>query len=138
MNSSFIASLLAVAAVGFLEIFGRYYPARELWWRIRRSRGREAVRRMRERFEGAAARRTSRILGALLVVLVAAWAGTSSLLDKRWYQVVGDSLPAVIVAVALFRTPNVLKSVAERMKAYERQAGDEPDAPSDGSTAIAL
>lgn len=140
MNSSFIASLLAVAAAGFLEIVGRNYPARELWWRLRRARGRDAVRKMRERFEGAASRRTPRILAAVVLVLVGAWIAASSLLDKRWYEVVGDSLPSVIVAIALFRTPPVLRTIAQRMKSYEREAGDEPDAPAEdgGPTAIAL
>ena len=137
MNSSFIASLLAVAAFGFQEILGRHYPARELWWRLRRTRGREAVRRIRERFEAASVRRSARLLAALMLVLIATWVAVSSLLDKRWYQVVGDCLPAFVVAVALFRTPYVARSVAERMKSYERQAGDEPDAP-EGPTAIAL
>jgi hypothetical protein len=140
MNSSFIASLLAVGALGFLEIFGRHYPARELWWRLRRARGREAVRKMRERYERAASRRTPRVLALVVLAFVVAWVASASLLDKRWYQVVGDSLPSAIVAVALLRTPRVLRSVAERMKTYEREAGDEPDLPlpGDGSTAIAL
>lgn len=140
MRSSFIASLLAVGALGFLEIFARNYPARELWWRLRRSRGRDAVRKMRERYEGAAARRTPMILALVLVALIGGWVAAASLLDKRWYEVVGDSLPSVIVTIALVRTPSALRSVAERMKTYEREAGDKPDAPpSDGGpTAIAL
>ena len=139
MRSSFIASLLAIGALGFLEIFARNYPARQLWWRLRRSRGREAVRKIRERYEGAAARRTPQILALALLALVAGWVASASLLDKRWYEVVGDSLPSAIVAIALVRTPGALRSVAARMKTYEREAGDEPDAPpADGPTAIAL
>ena len=140
MNSSFIASLLAVAAFGFLEIFGRHYPARDLWWRLRRTRGREAVRKLRERYEGASSRRTPRLLALIVLIAIVAWVASASLLDKRWYQVVSDVLPSAIVAGALFRTPFVLRDVAQRMKAYEREAGDEPDAPpgDGGSSAIAL
>jgi hypothetical protein len=140
MATSIIASLMALAALGFLELFGRIYPARELWWRLRRSRGREAVRKLRERYEGAAARRVPRIIAVVLLALIAAWVATSSLLDKRWYEVVTDSLPSAIVVVALLRTPPVLRHVADRMKVYEREAGDEPDAPEEegGPTALAL
>lgn len=138
MRSSFIASLLAVGALGFLEIFARYYPARQLWWRLRRARGRESLRKMRERFESAAARRTPQVLALVMVALIVAWIAAASLLDKRWYEVVGDSLPSAFVAVALVRTPRALRTVAERMKSYEREAGDEPDAPPPDGAAIAL
>jgi hypothetical protein len=140
MATSFAASITALAALGFLELFGRIYPARELWWRLRRARGREALRKLRERYEGAAAHRAPRILAVVIVALVAAWIATASLLDKRWYEVVTDSLPSAIVAIALLRTPSVLRRVAARMKGYERQAGDEPDAPGEesGPTALAL
>jgi hypothetical protein len=140
MRPSFIASLLAVASWGFIEIFARNYPARQLWWRMRRSRGRDAIRKMRERFEWGAARRTPKVLAGVVLALIAAWVSAASLLDKRWTEVVGDSLPSAIVLVALLRTPGALRKVAERMKTYEREAGDEPDAPSTdgGPTAIAL
>ena len=140
MATSFVAAIMALAALGFLELFGRIYPARELWWRLRRARGRESLRKMRERYEGAAARRTPIVLAIVMLALVATWVATSSLLDKRWYEVVTDSLPAVIVLVALLRTPSILRGVAERMKVYEREAGDEPDAPMEdgGPSAIAL
>lgn len=140
MRTSFVAAAMALAALGFLELFGRIYPARELWWRLRRSGGREAVRKMRERFEGAAGRRTPLILAVVMLALIGSWAATSSLLDKRWYEVVADVLPAAIVVVALLRTRSVLRLVAERMKRYEREAGDEPDAPlgEEGPSALAL
>jgi hypothetical protein len=131
---------MALAALGFLELFGRMYPARELWWRLRRSGGREMVRKMRERYEGASTRRTPLLLALVMLALIATWAATSSLLDKRWYEVVTDLLPAAIVIVALIRTRSVLRLVAERMKKYEREAGDEPDAPLEdgGPSALAL
>jgi hypothetical protein len=140
MHPSFIASLLAVAALGFIEIFARHYPARQLWWRMRRLRGRDAIRKMRERFEWGAARRTPKVLAGVVLTLLVAWIAAASLLDKRWTEVVGDSLPSAIVLVALLRTSGALREVAERMKTYEREAGDDPDAPSPegGPTAIAL
>jgi hypothetical protein len=140
MATSYFAGISALAALGFLELFGRIYPARELWWRLRRSRGRESVRKMRERYEGAAAHRTPLILALVMLVLIGAWIAIASLLDKRWYEVVTDSMPAAIVAIALLRTRSVLRLVAERMKLYEREAGDEPDAPLEGGgpSAVAL
>ena len=53
MTTGIVASLVAVLVWAFVEGFARFYPARETWLRIRRMRGREAVRRMRERFEAA-------------------------------------------------------------------------------------
>jgi hypothetical protein len=140
MGTSYVAAAMALAALGFLELFGRIYPARELWWRMRRARGREPLRKIRERYEGAAGRRTPLVLAVVMVALIAAWVATSSLLDKRWYEVVADLMPAGIVAIALLRTRAILRRVAERMKVYEREAGDEPDAPLDGEgpSAIAL
>jgi hypothetical protein len=140
MGTSFIAATMALAALGFLELFGRIYPARELWWRLRRARGREPLRKLRERYESAAARRTPLILAVVMLALIGGWAATSSLLDKRWYEVVADSLPAAIVMIALLRTRSVLRRVAERMKTYEREAGDEPDAPLEegGPSALVL
>ncbi|HEY7876372.1 MAG TPA: hypothetical protein VIG64_14750 [Actinomycetota bacterium] len=140
MTTSIIASLMALAALGFLELFARIYPARELWWRLRRARGRESLRKMRERYESAGRHRAPRILAVIVIALVAAWVATASLLDKRWYEVVIDSLPSFIVAIALLRTPSVLRRVSARMKVYEREAGDEPDDPAQGGdpTALAL
>ena len=138
MGTSFVAAVMALAALGFLELFGRIYPARELWWRLRRARGRESVRKMRERYEWGAAHRAPLILAMVVIAMVAAWIATSSLLDKRWYEVVTDSLPSVVVAIALLRTRPILRHVAERMKVYEREAGDEPDSPEAGPTALAL
>jgi hypothetical protein len=130
-----IAALVAALALGFVEGLGRFYPARRTWWRLRRARGRRAVRRMRERFEAAAAHRPSRPLVTLLLGLAIAWIASASLLDKRWHEVAFDVLPYVIVLAALLRTPTSLRRVAERMRDHERDAGEDPDAHEDGGTA---
>lgn len=132
MTSAIIASFAAVAALGFLEGVGRFYPARTTWWRLRRTRGRSAVVLMRARCERAADPRLARQLASLLVALVIVWIGTASLLDKRWHEVVFDVTPYLIVALALLRTPKILRSVADRMKEYEKDAGEDPDAPEGG------
>lgn len=141
MTSAILASFAAVAALGFLEGLGRFYPARKTWWRLRRTRGRSAVVLMRARVERAVDLRLSRQLASLMVALVIAWIGAASLLDKRWHEVLFDVVPYVIVSIALLRTPYVLRSVADRMKEYEKDAGEDPDAPlpgEDGPTAVAL
>lgn len=143
MTTAIIASFAAVAALGFLEGVGRFYPARKTWWRLRRTRGRSAVVMMRARCERAADPHLARRLAALMLGLVVVWIGTASLLDKRWHEVVWDVTPYVIVAAALLRTPKVLTSVADRMKEYEKDAGEDPDAPGmgrngDGPEAVAL
>jgi hypothetical protein len=136
------ATIAALLALGFVEAFGGFYPARATWWRMRRARGREPLRRTRERIEEAADRRVPRILTTALLCLLIIWVASASLLDKRWYEVVWDAAPSIIVMLALQRIPSALKSVAERMKKYEREAGDDPDAPLEGgdggATAIAL
>lgn len=129
MTSAVIASFAAVAALGFLEALGRFYPARKTWWRLRRTRGRSAVVLMRARVERAADPVLARRLASLLFVLVIVWIGMASLLDKRWHEVVWDVTPYLIVCVALLRTPRALHAVAERMKGYEKDAGEDPDAP---------
>ena len=141
MTSGVLAALVATLALAFVEGLRLFYPARATWWRLRRARGRKAVRVMRERFEDAAARRSPRVLAVVLTVLVIAWVASASLLDKRWHEVVLDVLPYVLCAAALVRTPTAMRSIAERMKEYERQAGEDPDAElgdEPGPTAIAL
>ena len=136
-----VAALLAVLVLGFVEGLGRFYPALKTWRRLRRARGRSATRAMRERFEAAARRRTPRVLSSVLLGLVIVWVAAASLLDKRWHEVVLDVLPYAIVGAALLRTPKAMSSISERMKEYERQAGEDPDAqPEDGAgpTEIAL
>lgn len=102
------------------------------------------MRLMRERFERAAARRTPRVLALVLAGLLGAWIAASSLLDKRWHEVALDVLPYTLCALALLRTPPALRTIAERMKEFERQAGEDPDADLDedggepGSTELAL
>jgi hypothetical protein len=125
MQTSFIASLVASISLVFVEAFGRFYPARETWTRLRRARGRLALRRMRERFEAGSHRKSSRVLAGVLAVLVAAWVAAASLLDKRWWEVVLDVIPYVIVGLALLRTPYAMQAVAERMLEYEKEFGDD-------------
>lgn len=127
MTSALIASLAAVVALGFLEGVGRFYPARKTWWRLRRTRGRSAVVMMRARCERAADPALARRLASVMLALVILWIGLASLLDKRWYEVVWDVTPYLIVSAALLRTPRILRSVADRMKEYERDAGEDPD-----------
>jgi len=131
MASGILAAFVSVLAWGFVEALGRFYPARATWWRLRRMRGREHVRRMRERVEVAAGNNAARRLTVILLVLTVAWVAAASLLDKRWYEVVADATPSIIVMVAFYRVPAALDAVAERMKTYEREAGEDPDKPLD-------
>lgn len=66
-----------------------------------------------------------------LLALAVVWIASASLLDKRWYEVMADVAPSLIVMLALFRLPAALAASAERMKDYERQAGEDPDKPLD-------
>jgi hypothetical protein len=142
VTSASIAALIAVLTLGIVEGMRRFYPARDTWWRLRRRHGRRAVRAMRERFEAAALRRTPRVFAAVLGALVVAWVAASSLLDKYWYEVLLDSLPYAFVSIALLRIPGAMKAMAERMRAFEREAGEDPDADIDeqggGPSAVAL
>lgn len=143
MSSAVIASFAAVVALGFLEELGRFYPAHKTWRRLRRTRGRSAVVMMRARCERAADPALARRLASLMLALVVVWIGTASLLDKRWHEVLWDVTPYLIVSIALLRTPKILRSVADRMKEYEKDAGEDPDAPElgrngDGPEAVAL
>lgn len=141
MTTAIIASIGAVVALGFLEGVGRFYPARATWWRLRRTRGRAAVVLMRARCERAADPGLARRLASLMLALVVVWIGFASLLDKRWHEVLFDVTPYVIVSIALVRTPRVLRSVAARMKEYEKDAGEDPDEDlpgQEGPEALAL
>jgi hypothetical protein len=141
VTSAIVASFAAVAALGFLEGLRRFYPARKTWWRLRRTRGRSAVVLMRARVERAANPLLARRLASLLVALVIVWIGIASLLDKRWHEVLFDVTPYLIVSVTLLRTPPALRAVADRMKEYEKDAGEDPDAGTpggDGPEALAL
>jgi hypothetical protein len=143
MTSGFIASTIAALALGFAEGLGRFYPARKTWIRLRSLHGRRAVRAMRERLEATARRRLPRILALALLGLVIAWIASASLLDKRWYEVIMDVLPYCFIVIIMVRAPVILRSIAERMKDYERGVGENPDVPlidhgGDGPTALAL
>ena len=132
MQSGIIAALVATLSLGFVECLGRFYPSRTTWRRLRRARGRLPMTKMRRRFESGASRRSSRVLAMALLVLVAAWIAAASLLDKRWHEVVFDVLPYVIVLAAVLRVPPAMRAVAERMKEYEREVGDDKVPDDDG------
>jgi hypothetical protein len=143
MSSGIIASFIAVLALAFAEGLGRFYPARRTWLRLRSLHGRRAVRAMRERFEAIARYRLPRILAIVLLGLVLGWIASASLLDKRWYEVVMDVLPYGFIGIAMLRVPTNVTRIAERMKDYERGAGEDPDIPivdqdGDGPSALAL
>lgn len=135
MNTASIAALLAALALGFVEGIRRFYPSRTTWRRLRRARGRVLMIKMRERYEAAALERAPRFLALALLVLVATWIGVASLLDKRWHEVLFDVLPYVIVVAAVLRVPAALSDIAERMKEFEKEIGDDKviddDAPPD-------
>jgi hypothetical protein len=142
MTTGLIAALTAVLALGFVEGIRHFYPSRQTWHRLRRRRGRLAVRLMRERAEEVAARGTPRVVAETLAGLVIVWIAVASLLDKRWTEVVTDILPYLIVGIAIFRIPGALRALANRMKGYESDAGEDPDADphagDEGPTALAL
>ena len=142
MPSGALAAISASLFLAFIEALARIYPARDTWWRLRRERGRHAIRAMRERFEATSGMRAPRVLAGLLLAMILGWVAAGSLLDKRWYEVVLDVVPYVIVGAALLRVPSALGAIGKRMKDYERQAGDDPDAPrrldEGGDGAIAL
>lgn len=82
---------------------------------------------MRERFEAGAARGTPRWLIAALCILVAAWIASASLLDKRWWEVVLDVAPYALIGAAFVRLPHMMQRIAERMRTYEKDIGEDPD-----------
>ncbi len=132
VGSGILAALVGLVALGFIESLGRFYPARDAWWRLRRLHGRRAVRATRERFEAAAASGTARLLAAALLALVVVWVTVvRGILDKSWFEVTTDVLPYLVVSAALLRTPFILRAIARRMREYERQAGEDPDQPLD-------
>ena len=143
MTTGLVAALVAVLALGFVEGWRRFYPSRQTWRRLRRTRGRLAVRLMRERFERGAAQGSPKVLAEVLGGLVIVLIAIASLLDKRWYEVVTDLIPYVFVGIALFRVPGAMHEIAERMREYEREVGEDPDEDwrdngDGGPTALAL
>lgn len=136
-----IAALISLLALAMVEALRRFYPARATWLRLRSRNGRLAVRAMRERFEETAQMRAPRYAALMLLVLVAIWILTARLLDKRWYEVVLDVLPYVFITAALLRVPVALRTIAARMRKYELDTGEDPDAgfgDEGGPTAISL
>lgn len=131
MTSAFIAALVATLTLGFVECLARFYPSRATWRRLRRVNGRVAMIKMRERFESSASRRSALVMAMILLVLLAAWVAAASLLDKRWHEVLLDVVPYVIVGAALLRVPSAMRAIAQRMKGYEREVGD--DSVEDGN-----
>lgn len=129
MTSAVIAVLISGLALAFVEGLGHFYPAKKTWWRLRSAHGRKAVRAMRERVEAMASRRTPSVLAEILLGLLVIWVAVSPLLDKRWYEVAVDAFPYVFVGIALLRSRASLRAIAERMKGYERDAGEDPDKP---------
>ncbi|HWL65098.1 MAG TPA: hypothetical protein VNP73_03905 [Actinomycetota bacterium] len=127
MASGIVAALIAVLTLGFEEGMRRFYPSKATWLGLRSKHGRRAVRAMRERMDHAAENRLTRALATLLVGLVIIWVASASLLDKRWQEVVLDVLPTALVGIAMMRTSSTLRRIAERMKDYERDLGEDPD-----------
>lgn len=133
-----IALVAALLSWGFVEAFGGFYPSRQTWWGMRRAKGRYLLRKTRERFEDIAALRLPQLMVTFLLCALIIWVASASLLDKRWYEVVADAAPSLIVMLALQRVPSALRAIAERMKKYEREAGDDPDSPLDGGDGGAI
>lgn len=131
MTTSIVAISVALIVYAYVEVLGRTYPTPTAWRKLRRRRGRRAARRMRERFEEAGSSKTGRRLLTFVLALAIIWVASASLLDKRWYEVVADVAPSLIVILALYRLPEALLAAAERMKDLERQAGEDPDQPLD-------
>jgi hypothetical protein len=128
MTSAGIAALVAVLALGFIEGLRRFYPSRETWRRLRHRRGVRAVRAMRARFETAGLRRAPTRLVELLLGLIIVWIALASWLDKEWLEVALDALPYAFVLTAVVRTPGTLFAIGERMRNYEKEVGEDPDA----------
>lgn len=131
MGSAIIAIGTAFIAWGFVEGFGSFYPSKAAWLRIRSRHGRRAARAMRKRFEAGAERGTQRWLTIALCTLVAGWIASAGLLDKHWWEVALDVLPYALVGVAFLRLPKMMGRIAERMRDYEKDAGEDPDSDYD-------
>lgn len=139
MTSGIVAISLAALVWAFVEGLGRFYPSKAAWLRIRSRHGRRVARSMRERFEAVADRGTPRWLTIVLAVLAVTWIALASLLDKRWWEVVMDIAPYVLVGGAFLRLPKVMRKIADRMKDYEKDFPDPDDDVGDGGpAAVAL
>lgn len=144
MTSAVIAVLIAGLMPAFVEGLAHFYPAKRTWLRLRSRNGRAAVRAMRERIEDMASNRMPTLLAELLLGLVLIWVAIAPLLDKRWYEVAVDAFPYFFVGIALLRSRPAMRSIAARMRNYEKDMGEDPDKPLLGDdpgadpTAIAL
>ncbi|HWC14632.1 MAG TPA: hypothetical protein VG929_08550 [Actinomycetota bacterium] len=136
MTSAIVAISMAALVWAFVEGLGRFYPSKAAWLRIRSRHGRRVARSMRERFEAVADAGTPRWLTILLAVLVVGWIASASLLDKRWWEVVMDVAPYVLVGGAFLRLPKVMRKIAERMKDYEKDFPDPDHEEGDGGAAV--
>lgn len=139
MTSGLVAIVAAAIVWLFVEGLGGIYPSKAAWLRIRSRHGRRAARAMRKRFDAWADRETPRWLTITLALIVGGWIASASLLDKRWWEVVLDVAPYVLVGLAFLRLSPVMRKVAERMKAYERDLGEDPDSDydeGDGGVAV--
>ena len=139
MDSAIAAIGTALMAWGFVEGFGRFYPSKAAWMRIRSRHGRRAARAMRRRFEAGAQRGTPGWLIVALFALVGGWIASAGLLDKFWWEVALDVLPYVLVGVAFLRLPSMMGKIAERMRSYEKDLGEDPDSDydeGDGGVAV--
>lgn len=139
MDTGIVAIGTAFLAWAFVEGLGSFYPSKAAWLRIRSRHGRRVSRAMRERCEAWADRGTPRWMTTVLIVLVGGWIASASLLDKRWWEVVLDVLPYVLVGIAFLRIPPVMQKVAERMRKYEKDFGEDPDSDlDDGEGGVAV
>lgn len=128
---------MAFLTWAFVEGLGSFYPSKAAWLRIRSRHGRRVARAMRERFEAGAARGTPRWLIITFCLLVGAWIASASLLDKRWWEVVLDVAPYALVGAAFVRLPRMMNRIAERMRNYERDLGEDPEGDEgDGGAAV--
>lgn len=139
MDSAIVAIGTAFLAWAFVEGLGSFYPSKAAWLRIRSRHGRRAARAMRMRFEAGAERGTPRWLTIVLVVMVGGWIASASLLDKRWWEVVLDVAPYALVGAAFLRIPKMMRKVADRMRRYEKDLGEDPDSDlDDGDGGVAV
>ena len=127
MTSGAVSALLAVLFLGYAEGLRRFYPSKQTWLRIRSRHGRRAARAMRVRFEDLADSGIAPKISIVLLALVGVWIAAAPALDKYWYEVAVDALPYPFIAIALLRAPGSLRKIAERIRTYERDIGEDPE-----------
>ncbi len=79
------------------------------------------------RFEDLADSGIAPKISIVLLALVAVWIAAAPALDKYWYEVAVDALPYPFIAIALLRAPGSLRKIAERIRTYERDIGEDPE-----------